>query len=84
MDLALYTRETKLSGPPEGPAGPQEDAVVLESFQSATMPNLSLSSPPFPVLAFMCHRTEGWTSTGSLTGTRYSPGKIQFLFWGHS
>lgn len=46
MDLALYTRETKLSGPPEGPAGPQEDAVVLESFQSATMPNLSLSSPP--------------------------------------
>lgn len=46
MDLALYTRETKLPGPLEGPAGPQEDALVLESFQSATMPDLSLSSPP--------------------------------------
>lgn len=82
MDLALCTRETKLSGPQEGPAGRQEEAgaqKALESFQRAIIPDLS-PCPPFPLLAFMCHRTEGWTSTGSHTETRHPPGKIQFLF----
>ena len=53
-DLALCTRETKLSGPQEGPAGPQEDSVAhkaLESFQRAIIPDLS-PSLPLPCASF--------------------------------